>query len=69
MMGPGVPAAESSSVFERYQRADPGAADGTGLGLWIVKSIVERHDGRVVLGTSPLGGSRFTVSLPAGGFA
>lgn len=65
--GPGVPATQSQSVFDRYYRVDPGAAEGLGLGLWIVKSIAERHGGRVEVGASPLGGSRFTLSLPAGG--
>jgi signal transduction histidine kinase len=38
-----------------------------GLGLWIVKSIVERHGGTVSVGVSAQGGARFTVNLPAQG--
>ena len=45
--GPGVPEIESGSIFDRFYRGagqepEPG---GLGLGLWIVKSIVERHGG------------------------
>jgi signal transduction histidine kinase len=62
--GPGIPDAERGSVFEHYYRADPGAAEGMGLGLWIVETIVERHGGEVQVSSSPEGGARFTVSLP-----
>jgi signal transduction histidine kinase len=64
--GPGVPELESRSIFERFHRAadrepDPG---GLGLGLWIVKSIVERHGGAVHAARTPAGTTRFTVTLP-----
>jgi signal transduction histidine kinase len=62
--GPGIPDAERGSVFEHYYRADPGAAEGMGLGLWIVKAIVARHGGEVVLTATHEGGARFTVGLP-----
>lgn len=65
--GPGIPAAERRSVFEHYYRSDPGAAEGIGLGLWIVKSIVERHQGIVKATAASEGGARFIVSLPAVG--
>jgi signal transduction histidine kinase len=47
--GPGVPEIESGSVFERFYRGpdqepEPG---GLGLGLWIVKSIINRHEGSI----------------------
>lgn len=66
--GPGVPAGEESTLFERFRRAGreeaPGA--GLGLGLWLVKSIVQRHGGTVTAGNRPGGGARFTFFLPAG---
>jgi len=62
--GPGVPAGDSRSVFDRFHRLDEGA-DGMGLGLFIVKSIVERHGGRVTVDEPPGGGARFTLTLPS----
>jgi signal transduction histidine kinase len=62
--GPGIPEVQRASVFEHYYRADPAAAEGMGLGLWIVKTIVERHGGVVQVSASAEGGARFTVALP-----
>lgn len=62
--GPGIPPVEARSVFDHYHRVDPGTAEGMGLGLGIVKSIVERHRGRVAVGPSAHGGARFTVTIP-----
>ena len=61
--GPGVPAALSSSIFDRFHRADD-EGDGMGLGLWIAKSIVERHSGRIAVVPAAGGGARFTLTLP-----
>ena len=69
--GPGVPDDVATKVFERFYRADPSrgrtGGGGSGLGLAIVKAIAEAHGGSVACLTSPLGGARFVVSLPAGG--
>ena len=64
--GPGVPELEGTSIFERFYRAADREPDprGLGLGLWIVKSIVERHGGEVRAGRTPAGATRFTVVLP-----
>jgi signal transduction histidine kinase len=65
--GPGISPEAQARIFERFYRAPAVAADdrGTGLGLTIVKSIVEQHGGRVWV-TSVIGqGSTFSVSLPA----
>ena len=66
--GPGVPDPERGSIFERFYRAADQEPEprGLGLGLWIVKSIVERHGGRVEAGRTTEGRTRFTVVLPAG---
>jgi signal transduction histidine kinase len=55
-------------VFERFTRLDDGRArdeGGLGLGLSMVKTIVERHGGTVAIDDSPVGGARFVVRLPA----
>jgi two-component system sensor histidine kinase TctE len=62
--GPGVPAEMRERVFERFVRGTQEGA-GCGLGLAIVREIVERHDGRVELDDAPGGGARFRIRLPA----
>ena len=66
--GVGIPANELKRVFKRFHRvAGPAASDakGTGLGLFIVKSIVEKHGGRVRADSRGEGlGSTFMVHLP-----
>jgi signal transduction histidine kinase len=66
--GPGVPDGGAGSIFERFYRSADQEPEprGLGLGLWIVKSIVERHGGRVQSERTPEGRTRFTVLLPAG---
>jgi len=65
--GPGAPGLEGPSIFERFYRAADQEPDprGLGLGLWIVKSIVQRHGGDVRAERTPAGHTRFTVTLPA----
>ena len=65
--GDGIAEAERERVFERFVRLDEARgrdAGGTGLGLAIVRELVVAHGGSVVVGSSPLGGARFTVRLP-----
>ncbi len=65
--GPGVPAPDEGSIFDRFYRAAGGEPEqtGLGLGLWIVKSIVERHGGRVAAasGGREGRGARLCVTL------
>ncbi|HLU48546.1 MAG TPA: ATP-binding protein [Planctomycetota bacterium] len=61
--GPGIPPGEERSVFDRFHRSVE-LSNGMGLGLWIVKSIVESHDGSVSV-SSERTGARFTITLPA----
>jgi PAS domain S-box-containing protein len=65
--GPGIPADRLESIFGRFQQVD--ASDsrrkgGTGLGLYLCRSIVERHGGRVWAESQVGQGSTFTVTVP-----
>jgi len=64
--GPGIPAEKHEQVFERFYKIDSDShIEGTGLGLAMVKEFSEMLDGSVALDESPLGGARFTVTIPA----
>jgi two-component system, OmpR family, sensor kinase len=65
--GPGVPAEEAGRIFERFYRTDRSrtrSQGGVGLGLAIVRSLVEAHGGAVGYRPRPGGGSIFRVVLP-----
>ncbi|CAB4783091.1 unannotated protein [freshwater metagenome] len=62
--GPGVPAEERSRIFERFYRTDPnGVQPGLGLGLSIVRGVVESSGGSVYVEDAPGGGAAFRVVL------
>ena len=64
--GEGVPVGSTQTIFERFQRGaqtEP-EAPGLGLGLWIVKSIVERHGGSVHVRRTAEQRTRFSLLLP-----
>ena len=67
--GSGISAEERENVFRRFIRLDEKdkAVYGVGLGLSVVKTIVESHGGRVGLDAHPGGGSIFWFTLPLGG--
>jgi signal transduction histidine kinase len=65
--GDGIPPDEQPVIFEKYQRGRASATvEGSGLGLYIVKSVVERHGGTVGVESTVGVGSTFTIRLPLG---
>lgn len=66
--GPGIPPDEREQVFEPFYRGRDARSRrirGSGLGLSLVRGIVESHGGHVRIGDSSAGGAAFTVTLPA----
>ena len=65
--GPGIPLDQQRLIFEKFGRADVagGSKPGTGLGLFIARSIAEAHGGTVDVHSRPNEGSTFVVTLPA----
>ncbi|MNP09507.1 Virulence sensor histidine kinase PhoQ [compost metagenome] len=64
--GPGIPESDRQQVLERGTRLDE-QVDGHGLGLGIVRDIVEVWGGQMTLQDSPLGGLRVSIALPRRG--
>ena len=62
--GAGIPAEDVPRLFDRFWQARPGAHHGAGLGLPIVKGIVETHGGRVWVESAPGQGSTFFFTIP-----
>jgi two-component system, OmpR family, phosphate regulon sensor histidine kinase PhoR len=64
--GPGIPKSEQGQIFEKFYRGEKGRehAKGSGLGLYLVKYFIERHDGRVILDSEVGLGTRIGFSLP-----
>ena len=54
--GPGIPEAERTRAFDRFERLNQRQGEGVGLGLSIVRTVAQMHDALVTLGESALGG-------------
>jgi len=73
--GEGIDPADLPRVWERFYRAErsrrrgPDSDDGAGLGLAIVRGVVEAHGGAVAVESAPGRGASFTIALPFGGAA
>lgn len=66
--GAGIPAEDLDRVFTKFFRRDHGRPNGTGLGLWISRGLIDAHDG-ALSATSEVGaGATFTFVLPADAF-
>jgi two-component system, OmpR family, phosphate regulon sensor histidine kinase PhoR len=68
--GPGIDPTHLSRLFERFYRVDPGRSrqqGGAGLGLSIVKHLVESMDGTIAVDSALGRGARFAIDLPARG--
>ncbi|MGL5472454.1 MAG: sensor histidine kinase [Shewanella sp.] len=65
--GPGIPDAVASHVFEAFRRVDPSRSrksGGSGLGLAVVKAVIEAHGGSAVCLPSGCGGTVFILCWP-----
>ena len=64
--GPGIPSEQQRLIFEKFGRAKLGdkTKPGTGLGLYIARSIAEAHGGSIAVASSPGRGATFTLTLP-----
>jgi PAS domain S-box-containing protein len=62
--GPGIAPEDQPHLFDRFWQARPTRRDGAGLGLPIVKGIVEAHGGRVWVQSAPETGSTFFFTIP-----
>ena len=63
--GPGIPAHVASRIFERFFTTKE-VGKGTGLGLWIVRQIIEEHGGFIRAENARSGGARFEITFPKG---
>ncbi|HEY0882560.1 MAG TPA: DUF4118 domain-containing protein [Archangium sp.] len=62
--GPGLQKRVEGTLFEKFARGEHPGTQGAGLGLAVARGIVEVHGGRLTASRSPLGGARFTITLP-----
>jgi signal transduction histidine kinase len=65
--GPGVPEREQGKIWEPYYRLERDAAEtrgGSGIGLAVVRDLVQQHGGAVSVRNRPGGGAEFTVTVP-----
>ena len=66
--GIGISAADQERIFMPFQQADPTVSrrvEGTGLGLWISKALIELHDGSIAIESVVGAGTTVTARLPA----
>ncbi|GAA2090670.1 ATP-binding protein [Actinomadura alba] len=64
--GEGIPPEAAKRVFRQFWRGHGNRRSGTGLGLYIVKGLVEAHGGTITVQRAPEGGAEFRFTVPAG---
>ena len=65
--GQGIAPGDKEKIFERFYRSQPAenrGEEGTGIGLSLVKEIVQQHGGTIAVESAPGTGSRFTIAVP-----
>jgi len=62
--GIGIPTDEKDKIFELFYRAQPTTGEGSGIGLAVVKKIVDAVKGTIDISARPAGGTIFTIDLP-----
>ncbi|MGK3996549.1 sensor histidine kinase [Sorangium sp. So ce1024] len=62
--GPGIPAENLESIFQRFWKHDEPGKRGTGLGLYIARGIIDAHRGRIWVESEVGRGARFSFTLP-----
>jgi len=62
--GQGIPAPDLDRIFGAFERGCGSRAEGTGLGLWLTRLLVEAHGGRIWVASEPGRGSTFSFTLP-----
>ncbi|HYD46848.1 MAG TPA: ATP-binding protein [Terriglobales bacterium] len=63
--GPGIPPDQLPHIFNRYWQPRRANREGSGLGLYIAKGIVEAHGGKIWVESAPNAGTQFKLTLPA----
>jgi len=63
--GPGIPPGDRKLIFERFWHGKGVASGGAGLGLSIVREIMNAHQGSVSVEANPNGGTIFTLQFPS----
>jgi len=65
--GIGIPKDKQDNIFDRFQQVDKSMTkqyEGSGIGLSIVKALIEKHDGKITLKSEPGLGSEFIIEIP-----
>ena len=65
--GIGIPKSQKGRLFSKFFRADNATkvqTDGTGLGLFMVKNVIDRHGGKIIVESEEGKGTTFIVTLP-----